>query len=69
MLHIARLCHEARDHPVKHNVVIGPGARQFLDPRDMLRRKIWQQLYLDVPFIGTGDLDHQNIFRVRLRKG
>ena len=37
---VAGLRHEARDYPVKDDAVIEFLARQFLDPRDMLRRRL-----------------------------
>jgi hypothetical protein len=43
-LDVAGLGHEALDHPVKHDTVIGAFTGQFLDARDVSGRQIGQQL-------------------------
>ena len=54
---IARLRHEAIDDTMEHNAVIEPLTRQFLDPRDMVRRRFRQQFD-----------DNATIFQIQIQR-
>ena len=56
------LRHEAVDHAVKNNSVVKTVLHQFLDTRDMSRRKVGAHLDHDFTF---GGLQRQRIFWLR----
>ncbi len=58
-LHVARLRHEAVDHAVKDDAVIGPLFRECHDLLDMLGCHLGHQVDHDGPGGGAGHLDHQ----------
>jgi len=61
VLHIARLGHEAIDHPVEGDVVIGAGARQLLDARHVLGRHVGEKLHDHRAIL---QLDDEGIFGI-----
>src|SRR4029077_12686202 len=60
-LRASRLCHEAVNHAVEHNAIVEPVLDEFLDARDVTRRKIGPHFNDDVTF---GGLQSQRIFRL-----
>src|SRR2546421_10922515 len=60
-LRTAGLSHEALDHAMEHDAIVKSFAHQFLDPRDMTRRKIGSHLDRHGPLRGFKD---QSIFGV-----
>ena len=55
VFHVTRLGHEPVDDPMKADVVIGPGAGQFLHPRTMQRGHIGQQFDRDCAILQHND--------------
>src|SRR5450631_2563893 len=60
-LRTAGLRHEAIDHAVEHDAVVKTPAHQFLDPRDVSRRKIGPHFDGHRPLCGFED---QSIFGI-----